>query len=149
MAAALLLYFLGLSWSPPNALAHNVLVLGRAPRVRPPSVVRMVADDEPAPAAPPPPPIDYSAAFAERLAKDKAEEAAQPLAAKVQRLAGGLVDKLGETGPNNGGLLSAGEWNGTLAFLGLVVLLACFSQISTMAGGQGVGIQATPGAYIR
>ena len=144
MAAVLLFCFASaLNPNPPNAL-----VLGRAPRARPPSVFRMVADDEPVP-APPPPPIDYSAAFAERLAKDKAEEAAQPLAAKVQRLAGGLVDKLGETGPNNGGLLSSSEWNGTLAFLGLVVVLACFSQISTMAGGQGVGIQATPGAYIR
>jgi hypothetical protein len=126
------------------------LGLGRASRARLPSVVRMAADDEPVPAAPPPPPpIDYSAAFAERVAKDKAEEAAQPLAAKMQRLAGDVVNKLGETGPNNGGLLSSGEWNGTLLFLGLVVVLACFSQISTMAGGQAVGIQATPGAYIR
>jgi hypothetical protein len=109
----------------------------------------MTTSDEPVPAAPPPPPIDYSAAFAERLAKDKAEEAAQPLTEKVQQLAGGLFSKLGETGPNNGGLLSSNEWNATLLFLGLVVGLACFSQISTMVGGQGVGIQATPGAYIR
>lgn len=132
-----------------TGLVPSPLTLGRALRTRPQSVFRMATDDEPASAAPPPPPIDFSAAFAERVAKDKAEEAAQPLAAKVQRLAGGLVDKLGETGPNNGGLLSTGEWNSTLIFLGLVVFLACYSQISTMTGGQGVGIQATPGAYIR
>lgn len=94
--------------------------------------------------------LDLNAEYAQFMEREKARLSAESAVDSFKRAADETIEQLGSTVGKTGGrqdLLDPSQWNLTVVVLLGVVVLACLSQLNV--GNPDVGIQNTPGAYIR